>query len=54
MFIVRNEDMVRIVILDITKPLAAKVYDEATLPVTESTKFAQKYIDMKKYRIVTI
>lgn len=54
MFNVKNEDIVRIVILDITKPLGAEVYDEVMLPVSESTSFAKKYIDMKKYRIVTI
>lgn len=54
MFSEKNEDMVRIVILDITKPLATEVYDEIILPVTKATDFVKKYIDMSMYRIVTI
>ena len=54
MFNVKNEDTVRIVILDITKPLGAEVYDEIMLPVTKATEFVKKYIDMTKYRIITI
>ncbi len=54
MFSMKNEDMVRIVILDITNPLATKVYDEAILPVTKATDFVKKYIDMTLYRIITI
>lgn len=54
MFSVKNENMVRIVILDVTKPLGAEVYDEIMLPVTETTGFVKRYIDMTKYRIVTI
>lgn len=49
-----NSDLVRIVVLDITKPLASTVYDEAILPVIQATEFAKKYIDMGKYRIITI
>ena len=47
-------DMIRIVVLDITKPLAATVYDEAVLPVLQATEFVKNYIDISKYRIVTI
>lgn len=47
-------DMVRIVILDITKPLATTVYDEAILPVLQAKEFVKKYIDISKYRIITI
>lgn len=49
-----SSNMVRIVVLDITKPLAATVYDEAILPVLQATEFVKKYIDISKYRIVTI
>ena len=49
-----GNDMVRVVILDITKPLATTVYDEAILPVLQATEFAKKYIDISKYRIVTV
>lgn len=49
-----SEDMIRIVVLDITKPLATIVYDEAILPVLQATEFVKKYIDVSKYRIVTI
>lgn len=49
-----SEDTIRIVILDITKPLATTVYDEAILPVLQATEFVKKYIDISKYRIVTI
>jgi hypothetical protein len=49
-----NSDLVRIVVLDISKPLSAVVYDEAILPVIQATEFVKKYIDISKYRIVTI
>lgn len=49
-----NDNMVRIVVLDITKPLAAVVQDEAIMPVLQATEFVEKYIDISMYRIVTI
>lgn len=49
-----SENMIRIVVLDVTKPLATTVYDEAILPVLQATEFVKKYIDISKYRIVTI
>lgn len=49
-----NEDVIRIVVLDVTKPLSATVYDEAILPVLHATEFVKKYIDISKYRIITI
>ena len=52
--IVEKSDMVRIVVIDVSKPLGAKIYDEAILPVLQSTSFVKKYIDMKKYRIITV
>lgn len=54
MFGVKNEDIVRIIILDITKPLGAEVYDEIMLPVTKATDFVRKYIDITKFRVITI
>ena len=50
----KKEDMIRIVVIDISMPLSANVYDEAVLPVVQATAFVQKYIDMSKYRIITI
>lgn len=49
-----NGDLVRVVVLDISKPLSANVYDEAILPVMQATDFVKKYIDISKYRIITI
>lgn len=49
-----GDNMVRIVILDISNILASNVYDEAILPANQATEFIKKYIDMSKYRIVTI
>lgn len=49
-----NNDIIRIVVLDITKPLASTVYDEAILPVLQAKEFVKKYIDISKYRIITI
>ena len=49
-----NEDTIRIVVIDIFKPLGASVYDEAIVPVSKADMFVRKYIDMKKYRIVTV
>lgn len=54
MNIVENDTLMRIVIIDISTPLCSKVYDEAILPVTQATNFVNQYIDMTKYRIVTI
>ena len=31
-----RDNMIRIVVLDISKPLGAEVYDEALLPVSEA------------------
>ena len=49
-----NEDTIRIVVIDISKPLGANVYDEALIPVSEANEFIKKYIDITKYRIVTV
>lgn len=49
-----ENNMIRIVILDISNVLGANVYDEAILPVSQATEFVKKYIDMSKYRIITI
>lgn len=49
-----KETMIRIVVLDISNALSSNVYDEAILPVDQATEFIKKYIDMAKYRIVTI
>ena len=49
-----NSDLVRVVVLDISKPLSTNVYDEAILPVMQATEFAKKYIDISKYRIITV
>ena len=49
-----TECMVRIIILDISNVLGADVYDEAILPISKATGFVKKYIDISKYRIVTI
>lgn len=49
-----KNNMIRIVILDISNVLGSNVYDEAILPINQATKFVKKYIDMRKYRIITI
>ena len=49
-----GDDMIRIVVLDISNILASNVYDEVILPVNQAEEFVEKYIDMTKYRIVTI
>lgn len=46
--------LLRIVVIDISSPLSSNVYDEAILPVMQATNFVKKYIDMTKYRIITI
>lgn len=51
---IKRNDLVRIVILDISNILASNVYDEVLIPVNQATDFIKKYIDMKKYRIVTV
>jgi len=52
--VVENDVTVRIVVVDISKPLGANVYDEAILPLNEATDFVKKYIDISKYRIITV
>ena len=49
-----GDDMIRIVVLDISNVLGAYVYDDAILPISKATDFVKKYIDISKYRIVTI
>lgn len=49
-----ENNMIRIIILDISNALCSSVYDEAILPVNQATEFANRYIDMSKYRIVTV
>ena len=51
---VENDELVRIVVVDISQPLGSSIYDEAILPVWQATSFVEKYIDMTKYRIITI
>ncbi len=51
---VNEEQFIRIVILDISNVLGSSVYDEAVLPVSQATDFVNKYVDMEKYRVVTI
>ena len=51
---VENDELVRIVVVDISQPLGSSVYDEAIPPVWQATSFVEKYIDMTKYRIITI
>ena len=51
---VENNGLVRIVVVDISQPLGSSVYDEAILPVLQATSFVKKYIDVTKYRIITI
>jgi hypothetical protein len=46
--------MLRIIIIDISKPLGAEIYDEIIIPVEKATEFVRKYIDMSKYRIITV
>ena len=49
-----QSELIRVIIIDISKPLGANIYDEAILPVLQATSFAKKYIDMTKYRIITV
>lgn len=52
--VVKDVNMVRIVVIDVSNPLGSEVYDEAIIPLSQATNFVKKYIDMTKYRIVTI
>ena len=40
--IVEKSDMVRMVVIDVSKPLGAKIYDEAILTVLQATSFVKK------------
>lgn len=49
--------MVRIVVINIEKVLSAEVYDELIAPIDktdEINNFIKKYIDLTKYRILTV
>lgn len=46
--------MLRIIVIDISMPLGSEVYDEVIIPVGEATEFCRKYMDMTKYRIITV
>lgn len=50
----KNVNTVRVVVIDISKPLSSEVYDEVIIPLSQATNFAKKYIDITKYRIITI
>lgn len=45
---------IRVLIIDIRKPLSSEVYDEAILPICEVNNFIKKYMDFEKYRIITV
>lgn len=50
-------DMVRIVVIDIRDVLCSEVYDEAIIPIDhkdEINEFIAKYIDISKYRVITV
>ena len=49
-----DNSMVRVIIIDISNALGSNVYDEAILPINQATEFVKKYIDMSKYRIITV
>lgn len=51
---INNEENIRIVVINISNVLGSSVYDEAVLPISQATEFVSKYVDMKKYRVVTI
>lgn len=51
---IKSEESIRIVVINISNVLGASVYDEAVLPISQATEFVSKYVDMKKYRVVTI
>lgn len=50
-------DMVRIVVIDVSNVLGSEIFDEALFPVEETqkaSKFLQQYMDISKYRILTV
>lgn len=51
---IKSNKLIRVIIIDVSKPLGACVYDEAVLPITQATLFVEKYIDMGRYRVVTV
>lgn len=50
-------NMVRIIVIDISNVLGSEIYDEALFPIEETenvAKFIQQYTDIRKYRIITV
>lgn len=52
----KSYELIRIVVLDISKSLASEVHDEAIMSMDEINNYIMKngYMNMKKYRIVTV
>lgn len=48
------DNVIRIIVIDISAALGAEVYDEIIIPVNEANDFANKYTDITKYRIITV
>lgn len=51
------ETMIRIIVIDVSNVLGAEVYDEVIVPVdriNDINMFVKKYIDLSKYRIMTV
>lgn len=49
-----DNNLVRIIIVDISKQLASEVYDEIITTVDDATSFVSKYTDVGKYRVITV
>lgn len=49
-----NSNFIRIVILDISNVLCTKIEDEVVIPIEKANSYIEKYIDITKYRVVTI
>lgn len=47
-------DTIRVIIIDVSKTLGAKIYDEKIVSSNEAVNFVNKYTDMTKYRIITV
>lgn len=50
----KEENFVRVIVIDISKVYGSKIMDEAILPTSNINDFTKEYFDMKKYRIITI
>ena len=47
-------ELVRIVVIDVSKALGSEVYDEVIIPIDQASKYILQYTDITRFRFITI